>query len=251
MFSTRCKSSMHSVPGRHSSRRLQLAQLTSNLAPTGLKAGWMAITVLMASPLDVYRGALRDGFAYALEFPAFVEEAARPEPPGKLAVRVGGKVGQHVEIDFGRLRAYRAQHVEAAAAAGEAEVEHHDFGPRRQDFADRRLGVVGLSDDRGAGDGPEHRGEPLAHRLGVFDQENVHAASLAARRLPPYRRRLIFRVGIFLFCVPARAPAPRPKAEKRRWRCAPTRRAMASANSPRFSVRRVRSRRRTTARWRW
>ena len=108
---------MHSPPGRHSSRRLQLAQLTSNFGGGGLEAlgVLMAMTAGMASPFSVMAAArCGEDLAHALEFLALVEEIARAEPLGELAVGVGGEVGQHVEVDLGRLAAHRAQHVEAA-----------------------------------------------------------------------------------------------------------------------------------------
>jgi len=112
-------------------------------------------------------GALHDDFAHALEFPALVEKSARPEPPGELAVRVGGEVGQHVEIDLGRLRAHRAQHVEAAGAAGEAEVEQHDVG-------------IGIGEPRPGGfRGLGERGPvTLAFERAGLRHEDVHVCAI-------------------------------------------------------------------------
>src|SRR5574341_1820324 len=139
MFSTRCGSSRHTAPGRHSSRRLQLEQVTSNLRVSGwfmkmtLRSTATAAADCMRPPGSLFsRGALRDDLAHALELPALVEEIARPEPLGELPVRVGGEVGQHVEIDLGRDLAPRAQHVEAAAFA-EVEIQHDDVGARNED----------------------------------------------------------------------------------------------------------------------
>src|SRR5574341_2554674 len=129
MFSTRCRSSRHTAPGRQSSRRLQLEQVISNFRASGW---FMKMTLRVATsasagmwpPGSLFsRGALRDDLAHALELLALVEEIARPEPLGELPVRVGGEVGQHVEIDLGRDLAHRAQHVEAAAFA-EVEIQH-------------------------------------------------------------------------------------------------------------------------------
>src|SRR3972149_4070398 len=103
MFSTRCRSSMHTPPGRHISLRLQLEQVTSNLrAPLGISVGFMkmafwlglkATTTGMASfpcSARVDRGALCDHFAHALEFAALVEKIARAELAGEGPGRVRG-----------------------------------------------------------------------------------------------------------------------------------------------------------------
>src|SRR5687767_14480716 len=112
MFSTRARSSAHSPAGRQSSRRLQLAQLTSNFWVMGLNLLWMAMTADMGGLPSVRDGrALRDDLAHAFEILALVEEIARAQPPGKLAVGIGGEIGQHVEVDLGRGAAHPAQHV--------------------------------------------------------------------------------------------------------------------------------------------
>jgi hypothetical protein len=64
----------------------------------------------MALPSLFDGGALRDQVAYTLKFFAFIEERARPEARGELAIGVGGEVRQHVEVDFRRALANRAQH---------------------------------------------------------------------------------------------------------------------------------------------
>src|SRR5438132_10083620 len=123
MFCTCSRSSTHTPPGRHSSRRLQLVQVTSNLR---LVSGWLmkralgcslsATTAGMASPFgSLYGGALRDGVADALEFFRFVEKGSRPEALGDLAVRVGGVIGEHHHVELRRARMQLAQHVEATA----------------------------------------------------------------------------------------------------------------------------------------
>src|SRR6185503_16835418 len=206
MFSTRRRSSTHTAPGRHSSRRLQLAQVISNLALTGLKLGLMAMTAGMALPLLRLDGAFGDQLAHALEFPALVEEAARPEALGELAVRIGGEVGQHVELDLRREAADRAQHIEAAAL-GQIQVEHHDFGAPLQDLADRGVRARGLAGDARARDRAEQVDEPRPHDLGIFDDQDLHAASVTAAAAAPYRRTLILGVGAFLFGVRAQGLA--------------------------------------------
>src|SRR6185503_21050716 len=105
MDSTRSRSSRHTAPGRHSSRRLQLAQVTSNFGVgfIGRKLClrlWMAMTVAMTLPSLKLGGACGDQVGHAVEFLALVEEASRPEPLGELAIGVGGEVGQNVEIDL-------------------------------------------------------------------------------------------------------------------------------------------------------
>src|SRR5687768_9280073 len=107
MFSTRRRSSTHTAPGRQSSRMLQLEQVTSNFGFIGLKLGLIAMTAGMAIPFGslLWGGALRDDVAHAAELLALVEELTRPKPARELAVWIGGKIGQHVEIDLGRLAA--------------------------------------------------------------------------------------------------------------------------------------------------
>ena len=121
----------------------------------------------------------RDQVAHALEFPVLVEHRARPEPPGELAVRMGGEVGQHAEVDLRRGDVHGVEHVEAAAF-GEMDVEQHQVGPQGEDVADRGHGALRLADDLRAGNRGEHRGEVPAGHEGVFNQENFHAASLRA-----------------------------------------------------------------------
>src|SRR5262245_21545352 len=193
MCSTRCRSSAQMPPGRHSSRKLQFAQVTSNFWVFFI--GWMATTLAMAPSL-FSGGALRDDVAHACELLALVEKIARAQPLRELAVGVGGEIGQHVEIDLGRLRTHGAQHVEPAAFP-EADVEHHHVGPARENGADRVPGLPGLADDRGAGDRAEQVDDPVADQRGIFDDENLHAPSLRPRGPPPYRRRPILGVGGF------------------------------------------------------
>src|SRR5688572_10734646 len=157
------------------SRQAQLAQVAARATHLELRGGgtealggldgdhgWHGVSLLLFAG-----GALRDELPRAAQFPGLVEEIARSEPLRELAVGIGGVVGQHVEVDLGRQRAHRAQHVEAAGTAGEAEVEHDDVGTAGEDVADRGR---------------------------VFNQKNFHAGSVPARRAAPYRRRLIFGV---------------------------------------------------------
>src|SRR4051812_29409582 len=128
MFSTRSRSSRH-PPGRQSSRRLQFEQLSWALRdPAGASICVMKIalglglscatTAAMCAPLlSLWLcGALCDHFAHALEFTAFVEEIQRPEPQRIAPIGLGGKVGQHVEIDARLALVHFLQHVEAASA---------------------------------------------------------------------------------------------------------------------------------------
>src|SRR4026209_1107572 len=106
MFCTCSRSSAHRPPGRQTSRRLQLEQVTSNLRASGwlmkwtfaLGLGCRAMTAGMATPSRLLAGggALRDQVAHALEFGGLVEEIARAELGGKAPVRLGGEVRQHV-----------------------------------------------------------------------------------------------------------------------------------------------------------
>src|SRR5688500_18070779 len=103
MFSTRSRSSAQTPPGRHSSRRLQLPQVTSNLALfIGLKLflGWNARTAGMSAPLGSRGdgGAAGDHVAHPLDFAALVEKIARSELGGEAPVGLGGEVGQHVDL---------------------------------------------------------------------------------------------------------------------------------------------------------
>src|SRR4026207_626594 len=98
MFSTRCRSSMHTPPGRHISRRLQLEQVTSNLRGASvlvmeiLLSGATCMMGLRSMRLS--RRAFREHVAYALEFPALVEEIGCPQRRGELAVRKRREVGE-------------------------------------------------------------------------------------------------------------------------------------------------------------
>src|SRR5438067_9465290 len=123
MFCTCSRSSTHTPPGRHSSRRLQLVQVTSNLR---LVSGWLmkralgcslsATTAGMASPFgSLYGGALGDGVADALEFSGLVEKGPRPESLGDLPIGVGGIVREHHYVELRCFGVQLAQHVEAAA----------------------------------------------------------------------------------------------------------------------------------------
>src|SRR5688572_29030697 len=113
MFCTCSRSSAHKPPGRHSSRRLQLVQLTlsgsgllTNCA-RGLGLSWM--TACMGISL------LNDHVSHAFELARLVKEAAGAEALGDLAVWIGRMVAEHRHVDLGRLRMQGAQHVEAAA----------------------------------------------------------------------------------------------------------------------------------------
>src|SRR5688572_9804327 len=95
MLSTRSRSSAQTPPGRQSSRRLQLPQVTSNFAfvwfigvKVGLATGLSAMTAGMSAPFGSRGsgGALRDEVAYALDFAALVEKIARPELGGEAPV---------------------------------------------------------------------------------------------------------------------------------------------------------------------
>src|SRR5581483_5289890 len=115
MFCTCSKSSMQIPPGRQSSRRLQLVHFTSNLRGSAEFMNWLlglkATTVCMASPLVSGGG---DDVAHAVELFGLVEQRSRAEALGDLAIRIGGVVGQHDDLDLGRLGMQRPQHIEAA-----------------------------------------------------------------------------------------------------------------------------------------
>src|SRR3954468_14760784 len=121
MFCTCSRSSMQTPPGRQSSRRLQLEQLTSCLCGTGwfmnrsFLSTLSATTTGMASPLLLHGGAVRDHVAHSLEVFGLVEKRPRAETLGDLAVGVGGIIGQHHDLELGRLCVQRAKHVEARA----------------------------------------------------------------------------------------------------------------------------------------
>src|SRR5687767_137724 len=103
MFSTRDRSSMHTPPGRHISRRLQLEQVTSNLRASLLVISIFLRTAAgMAVLPSVLRlaGTLGDELAHAVHIVGLVEEAARAERLGELTVRVGVEAGQHVDVDL-------------------------------------------------------------------------------------------------------------------------------------------------------
>src|SRR4249920_1225444 len=108
MFCTCSRSSMHTPPGRHSSRRLQLVQVTSNLR---LVSGWLTkrvractlstMTAGMAFPFaSLHGGALRDGVANALEFPGLVEKGPRPEALGDLPIGFGRVIAEHHDVEL-------------------------------------------------------------------------------------------------------------------------------------------------------
>src|SRR5688500_11700404 len=117
MFSTRAMSAAHSMPGRQSSRRLQLEQVTSNFACIGILR-WTAFSAMTAGMawLPLMReigGALGDHIAHAFEIAGFVEEAAGSQPLGLAPVGLRGKVGQHVERDARGLAVHLDEYVEA------------------------------------------------------------------------------------------------------------------------------------------
>src|SRR5688572_727141 len=100
MFSTRETSSMHTPPGMHTSRRLQLEQVTSNFCAASvliMLAFLRTATVAMVlSPLVLN---LCHDLEQTLEVVGLVEEAARTQRVGKLPVREGGVAGKHVDLD--------------------------------------------------------------------------------------------------------------------------------------------------------
>src|SRR5574339_706948 len=115
-FSMRSRSSSLRPAGRHSSRRLQLEQVNSNLRGAAIR--WMAVTACIrcSSLRSVLGGRARgDDVAHALEVRCLVEETLRAQPRGELPVRLGAEAGQHVEHDVGRRGMHRAQHVQAVA----------------------------------------------------------------------------------------------------------------------------------------
>src|SRR5262245_13066923 len=126
MFSTRCRSSRHTPPGRHISLRLQLEHVTSNLRGASFLAMVSELIGSLGAGLrgafdDCLAHALGDNLAHALEFRALVEETARAEVFGELAVWKCREIRQQVEVDLRRLRAHRAQHVEAASRGERSE----------------------------------------------------------------------------------------------------------------------------------
>src|SRR5580765_1610692 len=158
MFSTRFRSSTHTPPGRHISRRLQLEQVTSNLrAPLGASAWLMKMvlrTGLIASAADMMglpslrlsSGAFGDRVAYALEFAALVEEIGCPQGRGEPAVGKCREIGEKIKIDLRGFGMDRAQHVEAGAA-GEGDIEHHHVGQGRENAADRAFGIARMAEE--------------------------------------------------------------------------------------------------------
>src|ERR671922_2735134 len=116
MFCTCSRSSMQTPPGKQSSRRLQLVQVTSNL-----RSGWLmnraldlnssATTADMASPFASLSAARRNDVAHTLEFSGLIEERPRAKALGDLPVRVGGVVRQHHHVELRRLGVQLAQHV--------------------------------------------------------------------------------------------------------------------------------------------
>src|SRR3970282_1662218 len=120
MFSTLCRSSVHTPPGRHISLRLQLEHVTSNLrAPLGISVGFMKMALglgclnattamALASSHWIGCGALRDHVADAFELAALVEKIACAELAGEAPVGLGGEIGKHVEVDPRRLGVTRA-----------------------------------------------------------------------------------------------------------------------------------------------
>src|SRR3954471_21635302 len=188
MFSTRFRSSTHTPPGRHISRRLQLEQVTSNLRGVWIVAV-MVFFLTKASagmrfPLGLRLGgalgghlarALGEEVAHALEFFTLVEKAARAERLGELAVWKAGEIRQQVEVGLGYLRLNGAQDVEAAAC-GERDIEQHHVGLDGEDVADRAGGVGCVSHHLRVGHALKHHREPAADRSRVFYEEHLHAS---------------------------------------------------------------------------
>lgn len=104
-----------------------------------------------------------------MKFHHLVEDMVRPgERPPERPVLIDVR-RQHYDLRRGLMVPEVIEHVEAAAAVGELEVQQHDVGTVTGDQFDCRPAVGGFTADFEAGNGIDDRTNAPHHLLGVFD----------------------------------------------------------------------------------
>ena len=112
--------------------------------------------------------------AQQLDVVRLVEEPARAQTLGDLAVALGREVREHIDRDLRCAALQRAQHVETAPLR-ELDVEHHRVGARGEDALDRRPGLSGVAHRLHARNRVQHRLQALPQQPCVFDKKHFHA----------------------------------------------------------------------------
>ena len=84
---------------------------------------------------------------------------------------VFGKRGEHDHFDIRGFRDNLAAGVDAAAA-GQPNIHHHDFGMMLQRLLHGFFGIAGFVHHREAGMPIEQRAQPQAHHFMIVDDDN-------------------------------------------------------------------------------